>query len=65
MEHYEYVRRHYRHCFPKPRFRVSIDIRNEGSMCVIVTIKTENRLHFSVRLDEGDPEVRFELALRS
>jgi hypothetical protein len=36
-----------------------------GRLCVLLPIRTENRLHFSVRLDEGDPEVRFELVLRS
>jgi hypothetical protein len=34
--------------------------RRRMDMCVMVPINTENRLHFSVRLDEGDPEVRFE-----
>src|SRR5215217_4354294 len=34
-----------------------------GRLCVIVPICTENRLHFSVRLDEGDPEVHFERAV--
>jgi hypothetical protein len=28
-----------------------------GRLCVIVPIKTENRLHFSVRLDDSTPEV--------
>jgi hypothetical protein len=60
MEHYEYLRRHYSHCFPKPRFRVSIDVRNEGSKCVIVPLCTENGLRFSAHLGSGEPEVRFE-----
>ena len=35
-----------------------------GKLCVMVPVMTENWLRFSARLDEGDPEVRFELALR-
>ena len=31
-----------------------------GKLCVIVPLCTENRLHVSVRLNEGAPEVRFE-----
>ena len=31
-----------------------------SSMCVMVPIRTENRLHFSVRLDNGALEVRVE-----
>ena len=30
----------------------------------MVPIKTENKLRFSVRLDDGVPEVRFERAIR-
>jgi hypothetical protein len=51
-EPFEYFRRHYGHFFPKPG--------SGGSMCVIVPLCTESRLHFSVRLDDGAPEVRFE-----
>jgi hypothetical protein len=29
-------------------------------MCVLVPECTENQLHFSARLDEGAPQVRFE-----
>jgi hypothetical protein len=35
-----------------------------GRLCVIVPIKTESWLHFNARLDDGTPEVRFEMALR-
>jgi hypothetical protein len=31
----------------------------------MVPIKTESMLHFSVHLDDGVPEVRFERAVRS
>ena len=31
-----------------------------ASVCVMVPIRTENRLHFSVRLGDGAPEMRFE-----
>jgi hypothetical protein len=36
-----------------------------GRLCVMVPKKTENRLRFSVRLADGTPEVRFELAFRT
>ena len=32
-------------------------------VCVLVPIRTENRLRFSARLDDGDPKVRFERAV--
>jgi hypothetical protein len=32
---------------------------------VLDPIRTENRLRFSVRLDEGDPEVHFERTVRT
>jgi hypothetical protein len=35
-----------------------------GKLCVIFPLCTENRLRFSIRLDDGGPEVRFELAVR-
>jgi hypothetical protein len=31
-----------------------------GRLCVLLPIRTENRLRFSVHLDDGVPEVRFE-----
>jgi hypothetical protein len=34
-------------------------------MCVMVPIQTENRLRFSVRLEDGALEVRFERAVRT
>jgi hypothetical protein len=40
------------------------DFPDVGRVCVIVPIKTENRLHFSVRLDNGTPEVRLERTVR-
>ena len=41
-----------------PATRMYSQIR--ASVCVMVPKKTENRLRFSARLDEGTPQVRFE-----
>jgi hypothetical protein len=40
------------------------DFPDVGRLCVIVPKKTENALHFSARLADGTPEVRFERAVR-
>ena len=46
----------------KDRFIATLGQEPEKELtCVIVPLCTENRLHVSVRLNEGAPEVRFEL----
>jgi hypothetical protein len=40
-------------------------VAEESSTCVMVPIMTESMLHFSVRLDEGVPVVRFERVVHS
>ncbi len=49
-----------------PRVRFSATVEDEPEMqftCVMVTIRTENALRFSSRLDNSAPEVRFEPAI--
>ena len=59
-ELFGYFRSYYGRFFLKPGFRAGIDVRNGDNMWVMVPLMMESKLHFSVRLDYGPPEVRFE-----
>jgi hypothetical protein len=49
---------------PKVRFPTTLGDKPEMEFtCVIVPIRTENRLRFSALLHDGAPEVRFERAV--
>jgi hypothetical protein len=37
----------------------NLTLKRSGSSCVVVPIKTENGMRFSVRLHDGASEVRF------